>query len=239
MDSLTARVNAMTSNVNNALKCGPACQEHRKAKKLFDELQKAKQWKVEGPGTLYKTRKDYFVFTEGEQAYDARMMEKYTGEAARDTELELHTHAGRMEDISRGVKELSVGKQTLVGLRRLRKILLTEAKELSKAEKDALGKTQTNNARVALSVGADDTLQMVLTGVTAIYVIALLAYLWKGPFISGGQYNTVRGWLVPVLLIVFVYYSSTITTAAMRLYSTLLWLLKDNTPHDVYTDLDA
>ena len=238
MTSIVAQVNAMTANLNKAIACGPACEEQRETKKLYDKFQAAKQWKVQGPETLFKSRKDYWVFTEGEQVYDEKMLEKYRSTAGRDAESELAAHEGRMQDIARGIKEVSVGKETLAGLERLHKILATEAKELGKAENDALGKVHTNSARVSLSVSADDTLQTVRTIVWVVYWVALAVYIWKGPFITGRQYNSIMGWVTLVLLLLLGYFSAYVTTQLMRFYSIVLWLFADNTPRDVYTDLD-
>ena len=92
------------------------------------------------------------------------------------------------------------------------------------------------------SVDADNTLQMVRTvshgGVWSTALV--VTYLWKGPFIAGREYNTIMGWVVMAAsLIAFGYFSADITTLLMQFYSTIMWLLKDNTPQDVYTDLDA
>ena len=239
MSTLVERVNAMTSTLNKAIACGPACEDRRRTEELKRALMVAKRWKEEGPETLYKARKDYLVHTEGVQKYNERMMEIYTAEATQDVGTETRAHGARMKDIVRGIQEVTIGKQTLEGLRRLQKILMTESKELNKAEKDARAKVNTNNARVSLSVGADNTLQTVRTVLMIVYGIAVAAYLWKGPFITGGEYNTIMGWVVASSLIGFGYFSADITTSLMRFYSTILWLLKDNTPRDVYTDLDA
>ena len=239
MGDMAAQVNEMTRNLNKAMECGPACQVRREAKTKLAAFQAAEQWETKGPETLYETRKDYLTFVDGEQGYDARMMEKYVMEARAHAGVELDTHARRMEDMDRGIRELVVGKQTLEGLKRLQKILTVEGTELSKAKKDALGNVETNNARVALSVNADRTLQMVRTIVTVLCAGALAAYLWRGPFIAGRQYNTIKGWVFACSLIAAVYYSSAITTWVMQLWTVFWWLLKDDTPHDVYTDLDA
>ena len=236
--TFVTQVNAAIGKVNEALK-SPARQKERERQKLYNAYQASMQWETKGPETLFNARKNYWVFTDGEIGYNEKMMQEYTAAAAADAGKEQLRHEARMETIDNQVQSLAIGDKTLGGLKRLQKTLRVEAKELSKAEKDALGTVNTNNARVALSVGADETLQMFRSAVTTIYVVALLVYLWRGPFITGREYNTIRGWTVALSLIAFVYFSSAITTWVMRLWAAFWWLLADNTPRDVYTDLDA
>ena len=76
------KLNSLLEKSTQSLVCGPDCQKDKKAEKLKQKYLKAETNIQTAPGLLDESRKNYYVFTEGEPYYDDMLEKELTDNAA-------------------------------------------------------------------------------------------------------------------------------------------------------------
>ena len=77
----TSGINRLVETVNKDVQCGHECQKQKKLEELHQKMIKAEKTLDKAPENLALARRNYYVFKDGEHAYNAKQTTDYSEEA--------------------------------------------------------------------------------------------------------------------------------------------------------------
>ena len=118
---------------------------------------------------------------------------------------------------------------TLESIKMYNRTLLKEQETLSRLSEDAI----TNDRKVVYEELARERLITIGNTLIAVYVVAVVLYLYYGPFIKNG-WKTANGWITPSILIILPFIIHYIAIAMRLFYNKILWLISNKIYRNVY-----
>ena len=236
-ESVVGRLNRMMEQVTSEVECNSECQEQRKVQSLFEDWKEAEREFSQGSGRVEEKERVYLVAKLGE--YEARkfLENKYRITARDDIRAEVKELRSSHQKNAVNLKSLEAAGRIRASLERLFGILEVEQKQLGKATRSTQADVSTNDQRVVYGEKALSFLVSIVYFLMAIYAVAYVAFVYAGPFMKRGEYNTWVGWLPPLFLLFLGIFSNSAANALMICYDKLMWMLSNRGPKDVYVDL--
>ena len=236
-DSLSVQMNRLMEKVSEETECNAECQEQRRLKALFNNWKNAETAYEEGIGRVDEKERIYLTAKLGEAEAAKLLRSKFRRASRDDVREEVMIIMDSNIQNSQNLNTLETLIRSEQSLERLRKIQAVEERELSSARRSTIAEIQTNDQRVVYGESAKESLVFYYWLALALYGVAYIVYLWKGPFIENRGYRTWGGWVLPVFFLLLGAASRSLVNKAMSGYSYLMWVISNQGPKDAYIDL--
>ena len=230
-------VNKIYDNINSLLSCDTDCQKRKRADELRNTWKAAEKTNLSAPTDISDAEEKYYVFTKGEKGYAHMMLERNKRLAQQQKEVANKSHHELMGVLKALVEDYTSDTVTLMHMKQLLKIKLQENTKLTNEIDENVGTVQTNDRRVVYEDWAKDWLGTVGKGLFWLYVLLTIIYLWKSPFLSKGGYKTAKGWIVPLIFVVFPFIVTYISEFIFYIVNQISWFMRNKAPHNVYVNI--
>ena len=225
------------AKLNDLLTCGPACQNNRKTQDLYGKWQAAKYEEKNAPNNTAQAEKNYWLFSQGPLAYNNMLLKRYGNEAKNNLKTSTAKHEEFTRKLEVLINDYTAETKAKARLQELLKVRLDENEALKKAIDDDERQVATNDRRVVYEEQQRDWLHDVGKGLTYLYVIIVLVFLYTGPFFQESLYATLKGWLVPLAFIIFPFSVYYIARFIVYLYQEVQWFYRNKAPRNVFINI--
>lgn len=226
------QINTLLEQSVQALLCGPDCQKQKVSDELNQKYLNAQTTLKTAPLNLETTKKNYYVYTQGEPAYNNMLEEELKQKA--DTMAKLLSDSFN-EELTSAVTMNKYYNTALINSN-YTKDLLNEYdkknKELKLELRDRRGDILTNDRKTYYENDALDSLKLWYRFWWYVYYMLVLVFLLS-IFLVKSQMTNGKKLLFTVLLIFYPYY---IEFVVNWIYELFIYIYK-NMPKNVYNNL--
>jgi len=230
-------LNGMYAAVTNMITRTPEQNRQIETDKLRKIWQTAKVTQETAPNTTATAERNYYEFANGPLAYDNMLMKRYTTQAREKLQQSKKTHNELVDKLNILINDYAAEKNTESRMQELLKIRLSENKELKNAIDTDVGQVETNDRKVVYENWAKDWLDDVGKALLYIYVVLAIWYFIISGFFQKALYKTVKGWGIPLGLILFPFCVKWISLFIVMLYNNLTWFINNKAPKDVFINV--
>jgi hypothetical protein len=226
------KINSLLETSSQSLLCGPDCQKFKTSDELKQKYLDAQTNKITAPIKLEESRKNYYVFTEGENYYNNMLEDELKKKAEQ---LSINISENFNEEIS-SAKTMNEFYNTSVINSNYTQELLNQYTEknadLKLKLRDNHGDILTNDRKTYYESNALERLRLWYTFWWYIYYLLVIVFL-LAIFLSPSNFSIIVKLIVLVILVFYPYYvdyvSTMITNFLKNMYNSL--------PKSVYNDL--
>jgi len=229
------KMNGIVANLQSMITCDSDCQKRKKTDELRRKWMAAKDNLATAPSNVQSTEKAYYVFKDGEVGYRQMLVDRYTKVANKRSTAAKASHHELMEELETLLKDYTAEVASAKRLRELLNIRLAENRQLSLAVDNDVAAVQTNDRRVVYEDWAQGWLHTVKQLFIILYIVLSVVLLYTGSFFQKKGYATLRGWIMPIGLVVFPFIVSWLVRTVGEAYQTAEWYADNKAPKDVYT----
>ena len=225
---------SMFKNVSSMLTCDSECQKRKKADELRRAWQSAAESEKNAPIMTSEAEKEYYVFAEGVPGYEKMLLQRYTKKAQGAKSIAQKSHKELAEELKALITDYSAETTSMKRMKELLRVRLDENKALKQAIDQDISAVETNDRRVVYEDWAKSWLGTVGYALFWLYVITACVFLYKSSFIKSQGYKTVKGWLIPVALVVFPFILRYISLLLWTLTDKVSWYMDNRAPKNVF-----
>jgi hypothetical protein len=226
------KINSLLETSAQSIVCGPDCQKNKTAEELKQKYLDSQTNNITAPLKLEESRKNYYVFTEGENYYNNMLEEELKKKAEQLSQLITENFN---EEVS-SAKTMNTYYNTSLINSTYTKELLNEYSEKNSELKlklrDNQGDILTNDRKTYYESSALDRLKLWYTFWWYIYYIFVIIFL-LAIFLSPSNLSIIIKLIVLVVLIFYPYYIDYVST----MITTFLKNMYNNLPKSVYNNL--
>lgn len=226
------QINNLLEQSTQALLCGPDCQKQKVSDELKQKYLNAQTNLQTAPINLETTKKNYYVYTQGESSYDNMLETDLKKKAEEIGEL----IGASFNDEVASAETMNKYYNTALINSNYTKDLLNEYdkknKELKIQLKDRRGDILTNDRKTYYENDALDTLNLWYRFWWYVYYILVLVFLIS-IFLVNSQMTNGKKLILTVLLIFYPYYIELIVNWIYEFFSNIY----KNLPKNVYNNL--
>ena len=212
--------------------CGPDCQKFKSSDELKQKYLDAQTNKLTAPIKLEESRKNYYVFTEGENYYNSMLEEELKKKA---DQLSINISENFNEEISSAKTMNDLYNTSIINSNYTQELLNQYSEknaELSLKLRDNKGDILTNDRKTYYESEALDRLKLWYTFWWYIYYIFVIIFL-LAIFLTPSKFSIFIRLIVLVLLVFYPYYIDYISTALTKLFKNMY----NSLPKSVYNNL--
>lgn len=226
------KINSLLETSAQSIMCGPDCQKDKTSNELKQQYLDAQTNKITAPIKLEESRKNYYVYTKGENYYNNMLEEELKNKAEKLSELISDSFN---EEVA-NAKTMNQYYNTSLINSSYTKELLEEYSEknsdLKLKLRDNQGDILTNDRKTYYESTALDRLKLWYTFWWYIYYIFVIIFL-LAIFLSPSNLSIIVKLIILILLVFYPYYidylSNMIFTNLKNVYNSL--------PKSVYNNL--
>lgn len=233
----TSGLNSIYANLSKQLSCDSECQKRMNIDELRKKWKAAKLSQTNAPNVTLDAEKDYLVASEGIDGYHNTMLERYTGVANSTQQKVMQSHNEIMKEIIALNDNYSTQTNSLTRIKELLNIKLNENSSLLEQIDQVTASVQTNDRKVVYEEWAKTWLITVRYILRWIYILIVLVFIYKSPFVSNSTWKTLKGWFLPISLLLFPFTIYYIALIILFVYNKILWFLENKAPKNVYSQL--
>ena len=226
------QINNLLEQSTQALLCGPDCQKQKVSDELKQKYLNAQTNLQTAPINLETTKKNYYVYTQGESSYDNMLetdLKKKAEEIGELIGVSFNDEVASAETMNKYYNTALINSNYT-------KDLLNEYdkknKELKIQLKDRRGDILTNDRKTYYENDALDTLNLWYRFWWYVYYILVLVFLIS-IFLVNSQMTNGKKLILTVLLIFYPYYIELIVNWIYEFFSNIY----KNLPKNVYNNL--
>ena len=226
------KINSLLETSSQSLMCGPDCQKFKSSDELKQKYQEAQTNKLTAPIKLEESRKNYYVFTEGENYYN-NMLEDELKKKAENLTISISENFN--EEVS-SAKTMNDLYNTSIINSNYTQELLNQYQEKNAEFKlklrDNHGDILTNDRKTYYESEALDRLKLWYTFWWYIYYIFVIIFL-LAIFLTPSKFSIFIKLFVLILLVFYPYYVDYIYTSLTNLFKNIY----NSLPKSVYNNL--
>lgn len=215
----------------NALLCGPDCQKQKTLSDLEQKYLNAQNEVVIAPVNLQSAKKNYYVFSQGETAYNNMLeqeLKKKAEEIASSMTNIFNNEIQEARILNSYLNNDIINSKNTV---ELYKTYLSKNKTTEKEIKNSHGDILTNDRKSYYEIQENDNLKGWYNIFITSYFIIVLVYFGRFILLNNNLSYIIKI-IIVILLIIFPYIIDPITVFIFSLLSKLVNIL----PKDVYTE---
>lgn len=233
----TSGLKSIYDNLSKQLTCDSECQKRMNIDELRKKWKAAELSETTAPTVTLDTEKEYLVASEGIDGYHTTMLERYTGVANSTQKTVLESHNENINEIIALIDNYSTQTDSLTRIKELLNIKLDENSSLLERIDQVTASVQTNDRKVVYEEWAKTWLITVHYILRWIYILIVLVFIYKSPFVSNSTWKTLKGWFVPISLLLFPFTIYYIALIILFVYNKIRWFLENKAPKNVYSQL--
>jgi hypothetical protein len=226
------QINKLLETSANALMCGPECQKQKKTDKLRQQYLDAQTNIKMAPSKLEETKKNYYVYSQGETYYDNMQETELTKKAEELGNLLSISFNSELNDAKTMNSYLNTAQINSSHTLELLTYYKSNNKEIERQLKESSGDILTNDRKTYYETDAITRLKQWHSFFWYIYYLLVLV-LNIAIFISPSELSTSKKFALLTLFTVYPYYISTLTN---WVYDNVVNIQK-NMPKNVYNNL--
>ena len=230
-------LDAIYANLMNQISCDSDCQKRTNVDNLRKQWQAAETAQKNAPTTTSDAEKKYLVATDGIHGYNEKMLKRYTGVAKRAQTDALVSHAEVMREIKSLNATYESETRSLARMKDLLRIRLTENSTLTEDVDIDIATVQTSDRKVVYEEWAKSWLFTVGKILRVLYIIIAVIYIYVSPFIKASGWKTPKGWITPLILVLFPFLVYYIAMVLREGYAKIVWYMNNKASKNVYTNL--
>ena len=227
-----AKINDLLNQSAEALMCGPTCQKEKITEELKQKYLDAQTNLQIAPIKLEETKKNYYVYTQGESYYD-NILEEDLKEKADKISSVLEENFN--EELASATTMSKYYNTAIINSNYVKELLqnLTEENDTLKFKlRNRRGDILTNDRKTYYETNALDTLTLWYKFWWYIYYILVLVFLISS-VLSASRISLIKNMVIFILLIFYPYYIDYIVKWITNLYMNVY----NNYPKNVYNSL--
>ncbi len=226
------QINKLLETSANALMCGPECQKQKKTDELRQKYLDAQTNVKMAPSKLEETKKNYYVYSQGETYYDNMQETELTKKAEELGKLLSISFNSELNDAKTMNTYLNTAQINSSHTLELLTYYKTNNKEIERQLKESSGDILTNDRKTYYETDAITRLKQWHSFFWYIYYLLVLV-LNIAIFISPSELSTLKKIVILILFVTYPYYISILTK---WVYDNVVNIHK-NMPKNVYNDL--
>ena len=226
------QINKLLETSANALMCGPECQKQKKTDELRQKYLDAQTNVKMAPSKLEETKKNYYVYSQGETYYDNMQETELTKKAEELGKLLSISFNSELNDAKTMNTYLNTAQINSSHTLELLTYYKTNNKEIERQLKESSGDILTNDRKTYYETDAITRLKQWHSFFWYIYYL-LVVVLNIAIFISPSELSTAKKFALLTLFTAYPYYISILTK---WVYDNVVNIQK-NMPKNVYNDI--
>lgn len=226
------QINKLLETSANALMCGPECQKQKKTDELRQKYLDAQTNVKMAPSKLEETKKNYYVYSQGETYYDNMQETELTKKAEELGKLLSISFNAELNDAKTMNTYLNTAQINSSHTIELLTYYKTNNKEIERQLKESSGDILTNDRKTYYETDAITRLKQWHSFFWYIYYL-LVVVLNIAIFISPSELSTAKKLALLTLFTAYPYYISILTK---WIYENIVNIQK-NIPKNVYNDI--
>jgi hypothetical protein len=226
------KINSLLDSSSQSLMCGPDCQKFKTSDELKQKYQDAQTNKITAPIKLEESRKNYYVFTEGENYYNNMLEDELKKKAEQ---LSINISENFNEEVSSAKTMNDFYNTSLINSNYTQELLNQYSEknaELKLKLRDNQGDILTNDRKTYYENNALDRLKLWYTFWWYIYYIFVLIFL-LAIFLSPSRFSIIIRLIVLILLVFYPYYIDYVFTNVSNFFKNMY----NSLPKSVYNNL--
>lgn len=238
MDATTANnLNSIMEKLNKKLSCDTECQKKKMTEELKQKWENAEKNAKNSNEEIELAKKNYFMYTGGNYAYNAKKRSEYTtstsdyeNNARRENEKMIHNFDEILERYKYDIEHLRSAEELLA-------IKKEENKELADKIDDYHKMTFTSERKV---VYENHDMQRIMTYynlVLFIYYGMLVYYLIFGNFFADKLYKETKLNIILFIYIIFPYFLHYIVKKLFGIKNNISYFFNNKVYKNVYTNI--
>jgi ABC-type multidrug transport system fused ATPase/permease subunit len=226
------KINSLLETSTQSIMCGPDCQKDKTSNELKQQYLDAKTNNIIAPIKLEESRKNYYVYTKGENYYNNMLDEELKNRAEKLSELISDSFN---EEVANAKTMNQYYNTSLINSSYTKELLEEYSEKNSELKlklRDNHGDILTNDRKTYYESTALDRLKLWYTFYWYIYYIFVIIFL-LAIFLSPSKLSIIVKLIILILLVFYPYYidyvSNMIFTNIKNVYNSL--------PKSVYNNL--
>lgn len=226
------KINSLLETSAQSIMCGPDCQKDKTSNELKQQYLDAQTNKITAPIKLEESRKNYYVYTKGENYYNNMLEEELKNKAEKLSELISDSFN---EEVANAKTMNQYYNTSLINSSYTKELLQEYSEKNSDLKlklRDNQGDILTNDRKTYYESTALDRLKLWYTFWWYIYYIFVIIFL-LAIFLSPSNLSIIVKLIILILLVFYPYYidylSNMIFTNLKNVYNSL--------PKSVYNNL--
>ena len=226
------KITSLLETSAQSITCGPDCQKNKTSDELKQQYLDAQTNKITAPIKLEESRKNYYIFTKGENYYNNMLEDELKKKAEQLSQLIAESFN---EEVSSAKTMNQYYNTTLINSDSTKELLKDYSEknaELKLKLRDNHGDILTNDRKTYYETTALDRLKLWYTFWWYIYYIFVIIFL-LAIFLSPSNMSIIVKLIILILLVFYPYYidyiSTMIVTNVKNVYNSF--------PKSVYNDL--
>jgi len=226
------KINSLLDSSSQSLLCGPDCQKFKTSDELKQKYLDAQTNKITAPIKLEESRKNYYVFTEGENYYNNMLEDELKKKAEQ---LSINISENFNEEVSSAKTMNDFYNTSLINSSYTSELLKQYSEknaELKLKLRDNHGDILTNDRKTYYENDALDRLKLWYTFWWYIYYIFVIIFL-LAIFLTPSKFSIMIKLFVLILLVFYPYYIDYISTKVTKFFKKMY----NSLPKSVYNNL--
>jgi hypothetical protein len=217
--------------------CDATCQKARTAKELKRKWAAAQNNLVDAPEEVTLAEKNYYVFSEGQPAYDALRLDKNIAKAQIFKQETLLEHQKLVQDIQQEINEFKTSDKYFQRLQNLERLLAAENKKLKAALTPQEQKSRVDERKVFYTWENMPILNNFRTILLVIYYLLLPIYIYISDFLRRKRYLNKITWLYISVYLLFPFTLNWLVKKIFVWVTYLFYLFDNRSFKNIYVDL--
>lgn len=228
-----SKLNEMLSVVSNSANCDSACQRARTGEELRQKWETAKNNLVNAPEDITLTEKNYYVFENGDDAYNEMILNRNVESIQKYKQESLLKHKSLLGSLNNSLGDIKTSSESINELKQVQ----TYFTNISNSLDNMTGFNNTNNRMVVYELDNMDLLNSIRKILNILYLFLFAVFIFKSDFISRKLY-TDKKYIVAILIYICIYFFLDWIVVKLYLFSTYIYYLFSNRPYkDIFYNL--
>jgi hypothetical protein len=228
------KINSLIELAKERLMCDTACQREKETTSLKKKFNNAKMNLRDAPEEVSVAEKNYYVYANGENAYEDMLDKRYVKDAQVLKKKSLDKHRTLLREINILIQDYDAETIYSKRMNELLNVRQTENKRLRNEIDQNIATVQTNDRRTDYEDMEIESALGTQKFLRYIYFSLLVLWIIMGDFFSKHRYASLKTWILIVLYCVFPFIVNKLVEVAYYITGKADYIINNKAPKDVY-----